>query len=446
MGMFSNYELLDMATLGTRFASCVGEATMQACEQTSRMIGFDGLADVYKAAATSYGRFAQPYPQQAWGIHSTIINGEAVAVSQETLLDKPFGNLIRFNRDTTNVDPNVIVVAPMSGHFATLVKGTVKALIPHNNVHVTDWKNPRDVSLEKHGRFGFDDYIAYLQSFMTAVGGRPHLVAVCQPGIQTLAAASLMAEANHPNRPRSITLMGSPIDTRISETVVNKLAKEHSIDWFRDELTSTVPFWHEGHGRRVYPGMVQLISFMMMNLDKHIKAHVNLFNAVAKGDEAAAEKIKDFYNEYLSVMDLDADFYLETVNRVFIEQLLAKGMLKWRGKTVDPSALKDTGLFTVEGEWDDITGLGQTLAAHDLTPNIPQALKGHKLVPRVGHYGIFAGKRWEEDTAPWVSGNIRAMEHVDNHLKKAGKMPDTGSMPHNLRHITAGVNQPLAVP
>jgi poly(3-hydroxybutyrate) depolymerase len=357
------------------------------------------------ASAEIVARLTQNYGKPAFGLKTTQIGNETVAVNEEILLRKPFCQLLHFHRDTTRRDPKVLVVAPMSGHFATLLRGTVEALLPDHDVHITDWADAREVTLGE-GNFDLDDYVDYVIEFCRYLGPDVHVIAVCQPSVPVLAAAALMAEAKDPRQPRSITLMGGPIDTRLSPTRPNDLAVRNSMMWFRQNVISTVPLNYPGALRRVYPGFLQLTSFISMNLDRHINAHMRQFEYLVKGDDDNADGHRAFYDEYLAVMDLTAEFYLQTVEVVFKEHLLPRGEWVSRGRKVDPAAI-ETALMTVEGELDDISGIGQTKAAHALTPNIPGARHVHWEQPRVGHYGIFNGRKWREQILPRVRDFIR---------------------------------------
>ncbi len=357
------------------------------------------------AGAEIVARLTQNYAKPEFGLATTQIDNETVEVNEEILLRKPFCQLLHFHRDTTRRDPKVLVVAPMSGHYATLLRGTVEALLPEHDVHITDWTDAREVPLSE-GNFSLDDYIDYIIAFCRYLGPDVHVIAVCQPSVPVLAAAALMAEAKDPRQPRSLTLMGGPIDTRQSPTVPNDLAMRNSMMWFRQNVISTVPFGHPGAMRRVYPGFLQLTSFISMNLDRHVNAHMRQFEHLIKGDDDHTESHRAFYDEYLAVMDLSAEFYLQTIEVVFKEHLLPRGEWISRGRKIDPSFI-ETALMTVEGELDDISGLGQTKAAHALTPNIPGARHVHWEQPRVGHYGIFNGRKWREQIMPRVRAFIR---------------------------------------
>ncbi|CAN5920083.1 polyhydroxyalkanoate depolymerase [soil metagenome] len=365
------------------------------------------------ASAEIVARLTQNYAKPAFGLKTTQIGNETVAVNEEILLRKPFGQLLRFRRDTTQLetgrrDPKVLVVAPMSGHYATLLRGTVEALLPEHDVHITDWFDAREVPVSD-GHFDLDDYVDYVIEFCRYLGPDVHIIAVCQPSVPVMAAAALMAADKDPRQARSLTLMGGPIDTRISPTTPNDLAMRNSMMWFRQNVISTVPFNHPGAMRRVYPGFLQLTSFISMNLDRHINAHMRQFEHLVKGDDDSADGHRAFYDEYLAVMDLTAEFYLQTIELVFKEHLLPRGLWVSRGRKVDPSLI-ETALMTVEGEFDDISGIGQTKAAHALTPNIPGARHVHWEQPRVGHYGIFNGRKWREQIMPRVRDFIRDNE------------------------------------
>ncbi len=372
---------------------------------------YNPLADTWfgksmAAGAEIMARLTQNYGKPAFGLKTVDVGEETVAVNEEILLRKPFCQLMRFKRDTGRRDPKGLVVAPMSGHYATLLRGTVEALLPDHDVHITDWLDARDIPLGE-GNFDLDDYIDYIIEFCRYLGPNLHVIAVCQPSVPVLAAASLMAQADDARQPKSLTLMGGPIDTRVSPTIPNDLAMRNSMMWFRQNVISTVPFNYPGAMRRVYPGFLQLTSFISMNLDRHVNAHMRQFEHLIKGDDDNAEAHRTFYDEYLAVMDLTAEFYLQTVEVVFKEHLLPRGLWVSRGRKIEPQAI-ETALMTVEGELDDISGVGQTKAAHALTPNIPGARRAHWEQPRVGHYGIFNGRKWREQIMPRVRDFIRA--------------------------------------
>jgi poly(3-hydroxybutyrate) depolymerase len=353
------------------------------------------------ATSEMIARWGLTHRRPAFGIDSVTVEGREVAVREEAVRTRPFGTLLRFRKDTDAVQPRVLLVAPLSGHFATLLRATVKTMLSDHDVFITDWHNARDIPLTD-GRFGFDEHIEHVIRFLDAIGPGAHVLAVCQPCVQVLAAVAVMAADGHPATPRSMTLMAGPVDTRINPTKVNELATSRPIDWFERTLISTVPPPHGGAGRRVYPGFVQLLSFMSLNINRHLKAHIELWGHLARGEAAEAQVIRSFYDEYFAVLDLTAEFYLETVRLVFQEALLARGELRFRGSRVEPRAIRRTALLTVEGERDDICAVGQTAAAHDLCSGLRPHLKRHHMQPGVGHYGVFSGRRWETRTYPIV--------------------------------------------
>jgi polyhydroxyalkanoate depolymerase len=357
------------------------------------------------AAYEMIDRTGLTHTRPPFAIDTVMVGNELVPVTEEAALVASFGTLLRFRKDIAVQQPRVLVVAPLSGHFATLLRSTVQTLLADHDVYITDWHNARDVSLVE-GRFGFDDYIDHVIRFLEHLGPGAHVVAVCQPCVQVLAAAALMAEDNNPAQPASMTLMAGPIDTRINPTKVNDLAKGKPIAWFEKNLIGTVPARYKGAERRVYPGFVQLSAFMAMNLDRHVKAHVDLFHNLAGGHLEKAETTKAFYDEYFAVLDLAAEFYLETVQWVFQEHQLPLGAMMFKGRKVNPKAIRKTALLTVEGERDDICAVGQTMAAHDLASSLKPFRKRHHLQAGVGHYGVFSGRRWENQVYPIVRNMI----------------------------------------
>ena len=345
----------------------------------------------------------------AYGIDSVVCGNRTVSVREEVALDMPFGQLLHFAKDDVLApQPKMLVVAPLSGHFATLLRNTIETLLRDHDVYITDWKNARDIPAGE-GSFGFEDYVDYVIRFLHELGPRANVIAVCQPCVPALAAVAVMAMDKDPCQPRTMTLMGGPIDTRVAPTVVNTLAQQHTLDWFRSNLITTVPWPWDGHGRKVYPGFLQLTAFVSMNMGRHVQQFRNLYQTIADGDEADADRIREFYEEYFAVLDLPAEFYLETVDVVFQRALLAKGELKHRGRVVDCSAIQRTALLTVEGERDDICAVGQTAAAHLLCSSLRPHLKRHHLQPGVGHYGVFSGSKWERQIYPQVRNLVLAM-------------------------------------
>jgi poly(3-hydroxybutyrate) depolymerase len=369
------------------------------------------------AGADLFANVTRRYGRPAWGIDSVTIDGAPVRVRPVEIWRSPWVKLLHFVRDTADLrragrgapEPAVLIVAPLSGHHATLLRGTVQAFLEDHEVYVTDWSNARDVPM-LDGRFDFHDYIDQVGEMIRAIWPRPHVVAVCQPGPPVLAAASLMAEDDDPARPASLTFMGSPIDARLSPTVANRLAEERPFTWFQGRMIYTVPPPYPGLFRRVYPGFVQLYSFMQLNLERHMEAHQRYFDHLVSGDGDSADKHREFYDEYLSVLDLTEEFYLQTVEIVFQQYLLPKGELTHRGRLVRPEAITDIGIMTVEGENDDISGIGQTQAAHKLTSGVPDHLHEDYVQAEVGHYGVFNGRRFREGIYPRVRAFIRRCE------------------------------------
>ncbi|AZO49856.1 MAG: polyhydroxyalkanoate depolymerase [Mesorhizobium sp.] len=356
------------------------------------------------ATAELFERTTRRYGKPQFGLDKTVVDWKSVDVSEKTVWSKPFCNLIRFERAVPagrKPDPKLLIVAPMSGHYATLLRGTVEAMLPYADVHITDWVDARMVPLAD-GSFDLDDYIDYIIEMFHALGPDTHVMAVCQPSVPVLAAVALMEKRGDPFVPSTMTLMGGPIDTRRNPTAVNLLAEEKGSGWFRDNVIMQAPWPVPGFGREVYPGFLQLSGFMSMNLDRHIIAHKDFFMHLVKHDGDNAEKHRDFYDEYLAVMDLTAEFYLQTVDTVFVRHALPKGEMMHRGNPVDTSAIRNVALFTVEGENDDISGLGQTQAAHDLCVNIPADRQAHYMQPAVGHYGVFNGSRFRSEIVPRI--------------------------------------------
>ncbi|GEO86581.1 MULTISPECIES: polyhydroxyalkanoate depolymerase [Alphaproteobacteria] len=351
-----------------------------------------------------FERVTRRYGKPEFGLATTTVDGQTVAVREEIVWQKPFCNLIHFNRDLpagSAPGPRILIVAPMSGHYATLLRGTVEALMQGADVYITDWVDARMVPVTD-GDFDLDDYIDYVIDMVHHLGADTHLVAVCQPAVPVLAAVAVMEANNDPLYPSSMTLMGGPIDTRINPTAVNELAQNKPLDWFRDNVIMNVPWPQPGVMRSVYPGFLQLSGFMSMNLDRHMIAHKDFYMHLVKNDGDSAEKHRDFYDEYLAVMDLTAEFYLQTVDTVFIKHSLPKGEMMHRGKLVDTKAIRNVALLTVEGENDDISGIGQTQAAQTICPNIPDEKRMHYLQPDVGHYGVFNGSRFRKEIAPRI--------------------------------------------
>ena len=351
------------------------------------------------SACEVFARTQLTHARPPFGIPTVEEGGRTVSVQEEVISATPFCSLLHFRKDSALVQPKVLVVAPMSGHFATLLRGTVKTLLRDHDVYITDWRNARDIALE-HGRFGLDEYVSHVIDFLGVLGPGAHLLAVCQPTVAALTAAAIMAEDGHPAQPRTMTLMAGPLDTRVNPTAVNALAKSKPIGWFEKNMISTVPARHHGAGRRVYPGFVQLGAFMNMNLNRHVDAFRKLYHHLVEGEEAQAVQIKDFYEEYFAMADLPAEFYLETVRTVFQEHALPLGRLTYGEQVVNPRAIKRTALFTIEGEKDDICAVGQTVAAQEMCSSIRPYMRMHHVQTAVGHYGVFNGRRWDNEIYP----------------------------------------------
>jgi poly(3-hydroxybutyrate) depolymerase len=349
------------------------------------------------------------HERPAFGIDTVRIGEHDVPVTEEIADVTPFASLLHFKKDVEVGLPRVLVVAPMSGHFATLLRATVRTMLPDNDVYLTDWHNARDVSVDD-GRFGIDEYVDHLIRFIEKIGPGAHVVAVCQPCVPVLAAVAVMAEAGHDAQPRTMTLMAGPIDARVSPTTVNELATSHPIEWFEQNLITTVPERYRGAGRRVYPGFLQLLGFVSMNPERHMKAHRQLYEHLAAREDEKAQAIAAFYDEYFAVADLPAEFYLETVKSIFQDYDLARGVLDWRGRRVNPAAIERTALLTVEGERDDVCGIGQTMAAQELCTGIRPYRRRHHLQPGVGHYGVFSGSRWTRQIYPLLRNTILASD------------------------------------
>ncbi|MDR3516185.1 MAG: polyhydroxyalkanoate depolymerase [Azospirillaceae bacterium] len=404
------YQLYDLRHVALTPLRLMAEATVTAFQNPFVPAAFTKAGRVVAAGAELVERSTRRYGKPLWGLKTTRIGEDSVAVTERIALHKPFGSLLHFQRATDRQDPRILVVAPMSGHYATLLRGTVEALLPDHDVYITDWEDCRRIPLAR-GRFDLDAYIEYVIAFLHHLGPNTHVIAVCQPVVPVMAAVSLMAQDDDPGQPASMTLMGGPIDTRAAPTQVTRLAEARTLTWFERHVISTVPAYYPGALRRVYPGFVQLSGFMSMNLDRHVGEHVKLFQHLVQGDGDSASSHRRFYDEYLSVMDLPAEFYLQTIATVFQEHLLPRGLMRWRGNPVDPGAIRKTALMTVEGELDDISAPGQTRAAHALCTNLPAALQADHMQQGVGHYGIFNGRRWRDQILPRIHAFIRSHDH-----------------------------------
>jgi poly(3-hydroxybutyrate) depolymerase len=412
MGMlYHAYEMTHAAISPMRAAAQLSQQAMR--HPLAQMPGAFGARAV-SAALEMFISATRRYGKPSFEIVSAVVDGVETPIVEEVVWSRPFCELRRFRRDSADAeargDPKVLIVAPMSGHYATLLRGTVEAMLPEHDVYVTDWVDARDVPVTE-GRFDLDDYADYVIAMLehlSADGRRVAVMAVCQPGIPVMAAASLMAADGHPARPSAIVLMGSPMDTAVNPKQPNELATRRQLSWFENNVVVRVPWPNRGFMRRVYPGFLQLSSFLAMNVDRHVDAHVTQFRNLVRGDGDSSEAHRQFYDEYLAVMDLTAEFYLQTIERVFQKRLMATGRYRHRDRPVEPAALVDVGLMTIEGEKDDITGLGQTGAAHTLAPNLPQARRQHFVAHGVGHYGVFNGSRWRNMIQPEVRRFIRA--------------------------------------
>ncbi len=361
------------------------------------------------AGAEIFSRAQMLHERPSFDIAEVMVAGRTQKVTEEVALEMPFGNLLHFRKESGKDQPRVLLAAPMAGHFPTLLRGTIQTLLQDHDVYVTDWKSGRDVPLAE-GRFGTDEYIDHLIAFFEHIGPGAHGMAVCQPCPAMLATTALMSEDKNPATPKSLVLMAGPVDTSINPTKVNHLANERPLEWFERNLITTIPRRFAGAHRRVYPGFIQLSAFINMNLSRHVRAHMDLFSHILKGELAKADANKRFYDEYFAVADLPAEFYLETVQRVFQEHHLARGIYIWRNRKVDPRAIRKTSLLTVEGERDDICGLGQTMAAQDLCSSIKPFRKKHYVQAGVGHYGVFSGTRWQTQIYPTVRNMILSSE------------------------------------
>ena len=373
--------------------------------------GYSSAGPLVAASLEVFAHASAPRGKPEFGIDKVKVGKTIVAVDEDIVLRKPFGQVKHFRKIDAEPGPPLLIVAPMSGHYATLLRGTVARLLPGHDVYITDWRDAKLVTLSE-GSFDFDDYIDYLTEFLELIGERSgeraHMLAVCQPAAPAFAATALMAKDRNPWRPKTLTMMGGPIDTRKAPTAVNTLATQRPHSWFENNVIATVPMIYPGAGRKVYPGFLQLAGFMTMNLGSHLISHWEMFKHLVVGDEEGADSTRKFYEEYRSVCDMSAEFYLQTMDVVFQRHLLPKGELKHRGRRVDPAAIRDTALLAIEGERDDISGLGQTRAALDIATKLPAAQKQYFMAKDVGHYGIFNGRKWRERIAPVVERFIAA--------------------------------------
>jgi poly(3-hydroxybutyrate) depolymerase len=412
------YQLYELNYSAAQPLNFFAQALRSAVSSPFMFGGNSELGRLIGASADMMERGTRRFKKPPFGLKQTRIAGESVAVEEYIALSKPFCLLRHFARAVDRDDPRVLIVAPLSGHHATLLRGTVEALLPHHDCYITDWVDAKLAPLSA-GPFGLDDYVDYIIEFLRFLGPNTHVVAVCQPAVPVMAAVSLMAADNDPAQPPTMTLMGGPIDTRAAPTAVTRLAESRPISWFEHSVIHNVPFNYPGAMRRVYPGFIQLTGFMQMNLDRHVNAHVRLFKHLIRGDGESADATTKFYDEYLAVLDLPAEFYLETVESVFQKHLLPKGQLRVHGELIEPRAIAKTALLTVEGELDDISAPGQTLAAQTLCSGLKPEMKRALLQKNVGHYGIFNGRRWREEIMPVLRDWIR--QHDQGH----SAVPDT---------------------
>ncbi|MDJ0450477.1 polyhydroxyalkanoate depolymerase [Methylocystis sp. JR02] len=409
------YEMLHLAFAPARAAT---DALLHTIKSPLNPFSHTSFGRSIAASAELFERMTRRYGKPLFGLDTTTIDGVEVSIVEEHVWIKPFCSLLHFKRAFEGEEPKqskLLIVAPMSGHYATLLRGTVEAFLPTHDVYITDWADARTVPLID-GSFDLDDYIDYLEDMLRhlAQDGQPvHTLGVCQASVPLICAIAALESANDPAAPDSMVLMGGPIDPRVNPTAVNQLAEKRGIDWFRRHCIHTVPFPHAGMGREVYPGFLQLSGFMAMNIERHVSAHLEMFNHLVEGDGDSAEKHRDFYDEYLAVMDLTAEFYLQTVEHVFIRHEVPLGLLRHRGELIDLAAIRRTALLTVEGEKDDISGVGQTFAAQALCPGIPDARKAHHLQLGVGHYGVFNGSRFRRDIAPLICAFTSEIEKVE---------------------------------
>jgi poly(3-hydroxybutyrate) depolymerase len=367
----------------------------------SNPFSYGGAGPIVSSALEVFAHAAAPRGKPEFGFNSVVIDGREVPVVEEIVLRKPFGQLKRFRREGIEGQPKLLIVAPMSGHYATLLRGTVERMLPGHDVYITDWRDAKLVPLSEGG-FDLEDYVDYIIDFLDQIGPGAHVLAVCQPSVPALAAVALMNADKHPARPRTITMMGGPVDTREAPTAVNELATQRPHSWFEHNVIATVPFQYPGAGRKVYPGFLQLAGFMTMNLGNHLVSHWEMYKHLVAGDGESADATKHFYEEYRSVCDMTAEFYLQTIDVVFQSHKLPKGEMTHRGVPVDLGAITDTAILAIEGEKDDISGLGQTKAALTLSTNLPEEMKKYYMAEHVGHYGIFNGSRWRTKVAPVV--------------------------------------------
>ena len=403
--LYNAYELQKSMFAGASAMANFGAGVLQ---NPANPFAYFGGGPILASALEVFAHASAPRGKPEFGLESTVIDGRDVIVSEQIVLRRPFGQLKRFAREGVEGGPKLLIVAPMSGHYATLLRGTVERMLPFADVYITDWRDAKLVPLSD-GKFDLDDYIDYIVDYLEHIGPGAHMLAVCQPSVPCYAAACLMSADKHPCRPKTLTMMGGPIDTREAPTAVNTLATKRPHAWFEQNVIATVPMTYPGAGRKVYPGFLQLAGFMSMNLGSHMVSHWEMFKHLVQGDDDSADQTKDFYEEYRSVCDMTAEFYLQTIEVVFQKHAIANGTYTHRGRAVDPGAITDIALLAIEGERDDISGLGQTKAALSLAANLPTAKKRYLMAEGAGHYGIFNGSKWRTKIAPvveeWISAH-----------------------------------------
>jgi poly(3-hydroxybutyrate) depolymerase len=403
--LYNAYEVQRSMLAG---ASAMANFGAELLNNPSNPFAYFGGGPIVASALEVFAHASAPRGKPEFGIDHVVIDGKEVDVVEDIIFRKPFGQLKRFERKGVTGGPKLLIVAPMSGHYATLLRGTVARMVPFADVYITDWRDARAVPLSE-GHFDLDDYLDYLVEFLEAIGPGAHMLAVCQPSVPCYAAACLMSADKHPCRPKTLTMMGGPIDTRKAPTAVNTLATERPFSWFEKNVIATVPMTYPGAGRLVYPGFLQLAGFMTMNLGSHMISHWDMFKHLVQGADESADSTKAFYEEYRSVCDMTAEFYLQTIDVVFQHHSLPKGEMMHRGRKVDPAAITDIGILAIEGEHDDISGLGQTKAALDIATSLPAKMKQYYMAESVGHYGIFNGSKWRTKIAPvlekWITAH-----------------------------------------
>lgn len=404
------YYMYEMTRLAMAPARAVSQGMHMMMGNPWNPVAATPMGRTLASAADLFEHLTRAYGKPQWGLGETLVDGEPVAVTEEVVVQRTYCHLLHFKRAMEREDPKVLIVAPLSGHYATLLRGTVAAMLPDHDVYVTDWQDCRMIPVTQD-RFNLNDYIDYLVDFLHVLGPNTHVIAVCQPAVPALAATAVMSGWGDNCVPATLTMIGGPIDTRKSPTQVNKLAKEHSIDWFERNVIVRVPPPYPGAFRKVYPGFIQLTNFIAMNFESHFRSYGELFEHLVRGDEEEADKKRGFYEEYRSVMDMPAEFYLQTVKTVFQEHALPDGRMEARWHPVLPDFITRTALMCIEGELDDISGVGQTKAALEITPNLPDSMKEYYLQRGVGHYGVFNGRRWREQIAPRIKAFIRRHDH-----------------------------------